>query len=304
MARVLITFKLPPGSHPVGAYKLVGGEYLPYPAAKTKISGEQITLEIVDNGPYDENPALGAITDPLIPVASNVPEFGRCVAASSHLSGKKTVYTGKYMSATCTTRSATATGKYEWSPGVTNGHFETSATGATFETTAKAKLTCATEHGSGLVTGAKTVGSLTLSFSGCQAAGQKCTTAGLEEGEIETSALEGALGIDSVKVTNGKESRKAGLDIYPVGDAGAFAEYACGGGPTQTLSGSVIAPVTTNKMFSTASVKYGQSKGHQKPEGFEAGAPDVLSNSLSQQVGLSYSATQSNAEPIEVNAVY
>jgi hypothetical protein len=225
------------------------------------------------------------------------------VTAPTHLSGKKTVYSGKYTAATCTTRSATATGKYEWSPGVTNGHFETSAASATFETATKSKLTCTAEHGSGLVTGAKAVGSVTLSFSGCQLAGQKCTTAGLEEGQIETTALEGSLGIESTKVANGKESRKAGLDLYPVGNVGAFAEYSCGGA-AQTLSGSVIAPVPTNKMFGTGAVKYGQSKGHQKPERFEGGASDVLSNSLSQQVGLSYSATQVNAEPIEVNAVY
>jgi phosphodiesterase/alkaline phosphatase D-like protein len=69
---ISVTFKLPPGSAPVTVYKLVEGEYIEYPASKTKISGEQITLEITDNGPWDEDPTAGVIRDPLVPVQSQV----------------------------------------------------------------------------------------------------------------------------------------------------------------------------------------------------------------------------------------
>ncbi|MHB8234710.1 MAG: choice-of-anchor U domain-containing protein, partial [Solirubrobacteraceae bacterium] len=91
-----VSFKLPAGSHPTGAYKLVGGEYLPYPQNKTKIEGEQITLELEDNGPFDEDNTVGTLRDPIVPVAAEVPEFGRCEKAPTAKVGKKTVSVGKY----------------------------------------------------------------------------------------------------------------------------------------------------------------------------------------------------------------
>lgn len=302
-----ITFKLPPGSHPTGAFKLVGGEYLPYPADKTKIDGDQITLEVLDNGIYDENPELGVVTDPVVPVAPEVPEFGRCQKAPSEKVGTKTVYLGKYTASSCLLRSATDTGKYEWYPGVVKGHFETNikpTTVAALETTTKAKVTCSGERSTGEVTGAKSVGSVVLSFTGCQSGGQECTTSGLPGGEVQTTTLEGVLGIEKVLIKLGKETRKAALDLYPVGKTGAFVEYTCTGSSPTVLSGSVIGPVPTNKMFTTAAVKDLQAKGKQKPERFEGGESDVLTNSLNQQVGLSLSAIQTNEEPFEINAAY
>ncbi len=68
-ATVDVSFKLPTGSRPTGAYKYVSGGYVLYPADKTKIDGEVITLEITDNGPYDENPTPGIVSDPVVFVA-------------------------------------------------------------------------------------------------------------------------------------------------------------------------------------------------------------------------------------------
>jgi hypothetical protein len=301
-----ITFKLPPGSHPTGAYKLVGGEYIPYPPEKTKIEGEQVTLELQDNGPYDEDGQVGTLKDPVVPVAADVPEFGRCVKAPTGVVGGKTISLGKYMGPTCVSRSATQTGKYEWHSGVLSPQFETNispTTIATLETPARAKVTCTGEHTSGEVTGAKTVGNVVLRLTGCESGGQKCST-GFTEGEIETNTLEGVLGLEKVTVKSGKETRKAGLDLYPVGKTGAFAEYTCTGGLPTTLSGSIIAPVPTNKMFTTAAVKDVQSKGRQKPERFVGGAQDVLRDGTNQFVGLGFAATQTNKEAFEINAVY
>jgi hypothetical protein len=302
-----ISFKLPPGSHPTGAYKLVGGEYLLYPPSKTKIEGEQITLELQDNGPYDEDGQIGTLKDPIVPVAANVPEFGRCQKAPTGVVGGKTISLGKYLTATCMSRSSSNTGKYEWNPGVMKPHFETNistATTATLETSTKAKVSCTGEHSAGEITGTKTVGSVVLRLTGCQSSGQKCSTSGLLEGEIETNTLEGVLGMEKVTVKSGKETRKAALDLYPVGKTGAFAEYQCTGGLPTTLSGSVIAPVPTDKMFMTAGVKDLQARGRQKPERFEGGEQDVLQNGSSQFVGLGLSATQTNEEAFEINAVY
>jgi hypothetical protein len=113
------------------------------------------------------------------------PEFGRCVQAPSEKSGKTTYYYGAYTSSTCLITSTTHTGKYEWEPGVFQNGFKTAikaATVATFETTSKVKVTCTGESSSGLITGLKKVGSVQITFTGCESAGKKCTTGGLAEG--------------------------------------------------------------------------------------------------------------------------
>ena len=69
-----VTLVLPSGSEPTEAYKSVGGQYEPYPAAKTKFHGNEITVELTDNElPWDEDLELGVITDPIIPVHAQVP---------------------------------------------------------------------------------------------------------------------------------------------------------------------------------------------------------------------------------------
>ncbi|HEV2981599.1 MAG TPA: IPT/TIG domain-containing protein [Solirubrobacteraceae bacterium] len=72
-ATIDVSFKLPAGSQPTGFYKRTAGGLDPYPASKTKVNGEEITLEITDNGPWDENPTLGAIQDPIVPVHQAAP---------------------------------------------------------------------------------------------------------------------------------------------------------------------------------------------------------------------------------------
>jgi hypothetical protein len=64
-----VTLLLPPGSAPTEVLKLVGGEFKPYPAGKTTINGDEVTLKLTDNeAPWDENPELGVILDPVVPV--------------------------------------------------------------------------------------------------------------------------------------------------------------------------------------------------------------------------------------------
>lgn len=64
-----VTLVLPPGSGPTAVYKSANGVYELYPASKTKISGNEITLELTDNElPWDENSEVGVIRDPVIPV--------------------------------------------------------------------------------------------------------------------------------------------------------------------------------------------------------------------------------------------
>ena len=67
---IKVVLVLPPGSQPTAIYRPVGGGvYEQYPADKTTLLGNLITLELTDNeSPWDENPEPGVIQDPVVPV--------------------------------------------------------------------------------------------------------------------------------------------------------------------------------------------------------------------------------------------
>jgi hypothetical protein len=238
--------------------------------------------------------------------APNPPEFGRCVKAASEKIGKTTYYYGGYTTGTCTVASATHTGKFEWEMGVVKGGFTTSLKLApvTLEAVNRTKLTCSGESGSGDITGRKTVGSVVLTFTGCESAGSKCTTSGQAEGEIASVGLEGTLGAITITEKEGKETIHPGLDLFPVGKVGALFAYTCAGGEPQTLSDSVIAPVTAGKMQTVSTLKFSQSAGLQKPEAFEESPTDVLRSGIGEQVGLSLNALLTTEEAVEINPAF
>jgi len=231
------------------------------------------------------------------------PEFGRCVKAYHIKEGTTTYYYGGFTTAGCTERSTTHTGKYEWEEGVANAAltFPLKTGPVALEATNRTKLTCTGESGTGDITGRKTVGEVVLTLTGCESSGQPCTTSGLAAGEMRTTSLEGELGVDSVTEVLGKEVKHIGVDLSPAGRSGPVLKYACGGGEGQTLSGSVIAPVVSNKMATTSALKFTQAAGLQKPESFEGGARDVLTNAIGEQQGLSLSSTLHTAEAVEIN---
>ncbi len=225
------------------------------------------------------------------------PEFGRCVAASSSKEGSKTVYHGGYTKSSCAEPSATDSGKYEWESGGAKAGFTTASSAVVkLETASKGLVTCKGESGSGDITSAKNVSGVAMTFTGCEAAGQKCSTTGRAAGELATAPLEGVLGWED------KASKKVALDLYPANHQGPFIEYSCGSTPA-TLSGSLLVPLKADKMASTEKLKYKASKGKQKPEGFEGAAPDVLENGLAEPVGVSATATLTYEEAVEINAV-
>lgn len=227
------------------------------------------------------------------------PEFGRCVKIGGG---------GEFTTASCQVESPSATGAYEWVPGVGVGGFTTTIKAGTFvklETaTSKEKVTCTGENGSGEVTGAKTVGNVTISFTGCESLGGKCTTPGAAEGELQSATLEGTLGVEKITEKAGKETLHAALALYPLERSGPFLEYTCDTtSGLAVIDGSLISPVVGGKTTKTTTFKLVASGGRQKPESFEGGLREVLTNSLSEQVGISLSATQANEEAVEVNTV-
>jgi hypothetical protein len=172
---------------------------------------------------------------------------------------------------------------------------------ATLESTGKAKVTCTGASGSGLITALKKVGSVDITLTGCESGGQKCTTSGLAEGELQTSFLEGVIGVEKIAVVNGKEVKHIALALFPVGRTGPVLQYTCTGGELMTLGGGILVPVTSGKMLTSSTVKYAATGGKQKPEFFKGEEPEVLTNGFGEQVGLSLNLTETTEEAIEIN---
>ncbi len=216
------------------------------------------------------------------------PDFGRCV---------KMPFDGGFTTSNCTVASPTHTGDYEWRVGAEKAGFTTTGGTVKLETSSKARVTCTTENAVGEITGFATVGAVVMTFGGCESEGANCTTGGQGEGVLQSKTLEGALGWQQ------KAAQEVALDIYPAGHTGPFMEYSCVGRPA-VLTGSVLVPVTADKMMRTPKLKYKANEGKQKPEAFEGASADVLENSLEERVGLTFTATQTNEEPVEINTAF
>ncbi len=237
------------------------------------------------------------------------PEYGRCVKVTSEKVGAKTVYHGGFTAATCLVKSGTNTGQYEWEPGVLKAHFTTKMkelTKVILQTVTGSRVTCTGETGTGEYTGLKTVGGVVLTLTGCELASPKatCASAGGAPGEIVTKQLAGALGVDTLGKTAAQN--KIGLDLFPVGKTGPLMEFSCAG-TAVSVQGSVIVPVTANKMELAGTLKASATTGKQKPENFVGEPKDILEESLNGggfgQTGLTLTTTQTNEEAVEVNPV-
>jgi hypothetical protein len=230
--------------------------------------------------------------------SAQAPEFGRCVKVAKG--------TGKFGMASCTGEKA---GSYEWVPGLgASSKFTTASKVGTFvtltETVGGTKITCHGQTATGEYTGAKTVGQVLLRFTGCESSGGKANSPGEPEGVVVSKSLQGSLGI--VKSGETSKQNKVGLDLLPEAPAGPVTEFSVGG-IALVVRGSVIVPVTANKMQLTATLKFAQAKGKQKPERFQGEAKDVLEESVNgsafEQAGLAFESTQTNEEAIEINSV-
>lgn len=235
-------------------------------------------------------------SDRVFNTLSNAPEFGTCVKVSSG--------TGRYENNGCTKLGGVR--RYEWHPGVARAHFTVTLAAGTvaFEALGRSLVTCKTATGTGEYSGRKTLGGVTLTFTGCEQLGQKCTSILRAEGEIVTSPLEGVLGIDHLGST--PASNRIGLELVPAGMATVFAAFGCDM-TSVTLQGGVIAPVTANRMLAAAPLRYSASKGKQNPERFIGGPAAILQAAFGEgafeALGLTAAMTLTNEEGVEVNPV-
>jgi hypothetical protein len=269
------------------------------PISTERAGPQTVTRTAIDNAGHE------ATRSCTTQVRESPPEYGRCTKLSGEVEGGKTVYHGRFGATTCLAEISPPTGKYEWLSGAVRTGFKTTllSTTASLESANGTRVNCTGESSSGTITSAKTVGNVVIKLTGCGLGGvseARCTTPGRPEGEIQTKKLEGVLGIERIV----KEKPHAGLDLYPPGKTGAFAEYACGLKAPVMLTGSVIAQMPTDKVFSAGKFKYAAARGRQKPESFLSGERQVLTNNNGEQVGLAYSASQVNEEPLEINAYF
>jgi hypothetical protein len=238
--------------------------------------------------------------------SASPPEFGRCLKAEK----VGTTYKGEFENATCTKKSASKTGKFEWHPGaVKTGQTTVNTTGGMLETVGKLGVHCASETSTGEYSGPKEVTNIVVKFKTCQTGGFTCTSPGHEVGELETRPLEGI--VEFAK--GGKSTLKTVFDLFPVGKTGLFIEFACTNIAAVKVEGSILVPILSDKMMLEGELKYIAKAGRQKPEEYESETGTIVKDVLFtefvgkgkefEQSGQTITTKLKNEEKLELNAV-
>jgi hypothetical protein len=227
------------------------------------------------------------------------PDYGKCTKVAKGA--------GKMSNATCTAEKVG--GSYEWEALKSPVAFATTmpaGTFATLETVRKEKVVCTGgETGTGNFLNGKEV-EITTTLRGCDNGKVKCSTVGQGTGTVAMSPLQGELGVEKRGAT--ASGNKLASNLYAQGNRGGqIVDISCGGFFVK-VQGTVLFPVTANKMLATTTVKVTATKGRQKPEKFEGGPKEVLEASFGgwpfEQTGLTVTRTQTNSEPVEANTVF
>jgi hypothetical protein len=232
------------------------------------------------------------------PAFATAPEFGRCLAKTG----------GKFSDAGCT-KPVGSGGKFEWNPGPgpkPNFHSKIKElTSATLETVGGTKITCKQEESPGVFKNAKEVGGVVAKFNECKVSTIPCNSAGAAAEEIVTSPLGGVLGVEKVS-TEGPVKNKLAVELHS--EAGNIAEFNCGGLPV-VVKGSVLHPVSSNKMLIKATEKFAATKGEQKPSMFAGEKDDshILESNTNggpfEEAGQTITAIATYEEKIEASTV-
>jgi hypothetical protein len=219
---------------------------------------------------------------------------------------------GRFSSGTCTTLGGEK--KYEWYPAFGSNpllktHFTIKikeGTEAILQAVGGRIVTCKGESGAGQYTGNKTVGNVTLAFTGCHlGALGSCQSAAAGEGEVLTTTLDGELGVVKTS-TESAAKYVVGTDLKPASGE-VFMAFTCAGTGVR-VTGSLIGEAKRNSMTTFGTLKFLQSKGTQKPTRFVGGEEDDLLSAFGagtpEHSGLTLSAIQGDEEKVEVNTVY
>lgn len=236
-----------------------------------------------------------------------IPEVGRCVKVPSEKIGKVTFYRGLYVDPGCVREFPevpSTVGKYEWHAGAVATQFSGSAKGATLETVGKRKISCLESTNSGEFTGLRTA-TIGIVFTGCKLVSSKepCQSSGAAPGEVKAPGLQGELGFIKDLTVGGVFTVSVGYDFK---HEPTLISGACGG-ESVAVSGSVIAPVTIDKMATSNGLKFKALAGKQAPESFEEAPKDILSaafgGSSAEQAGLTTAEKINFGEKLEIKAI-
>jgi hypothetical protein len=184
---------------------------------------------------------------------------------------------GEYTDSTCATKSSKPKkGKFEKPCGALSCAGLKSSTGEAVLEGGPAAVKCTASTGEGEITGVKTDREV-VKFTGCEAAGQKCTSlrGATKEGEIVTNVLETTLidgpsepGQKGEKGLSGLEPKEDEVWLQFANVAGAFApylaEFGCTGVAFIRVSGSVSGITTPlDVMGTTSTQELGKGKAEQ-----------------------------------------
>jgi hypothetical protein len=237
------------------------------------------------------------------------PEYGRCLKAEKNA---KKEYNGSFSDSKCTKEVPVSErakkGKYVWLPGAANHKFTTSGGVGVLTTIHGSQVECKTESSTGefKVGNNKEEQGVVVTFTGCKAVGQPCTSPKMKSGELVTNELEGIVGWEN------KASKKTDLELYPAKSVAShfFIEFECTGFLVK-VRGKVLVPIKNDKMTETETLKFIATKGRQKPEKWEESSePAILESSFSnfheaefEQAGQTITSTVKGEEKLELNAV-
>jgi hypothetical protein len=193
--------------------------------------------------------------------AAELPEYVSC---------QKVAKTGKYENNTCTEASAGGKGKFELSKGFgKSAAFASKAGKSRLESVEVPEaMECRTTKLAGELTGSKAEKNILVTFTGCEAAGSKCTSAGADAGTIVTNLLRGELGYISGK---GTKTPVVGV-LLAQQEATYSSEFSCEGVAVR-IHGPLIAEVTgdINAISAKSTYAFRQSGGLPQYTSFEGG---------------------------------
>jgi hypothetical protein len=275
--------------------RFLGAPELVLDCARDKEPGAPCVIDTLESVTWKEPAEIRTEVAPAPP--SGPPDLGRCRKVPSK--------SGGYANASCT--KAQAGGSFEWTPGAAPGAHVTTAGGRmTLETVKKSKVVCTAQSSTGEYSGTNELAHVVLTLTGCEMSGLPCASAEAKQGEIISADLEGQLGIERRGASRLKDRIALDLAATDQEVGGMLMVFRCGGFSV-AVRGSVLAPVATNKMLASTTLKYAASKAKQKPEQFEGGPRDVLEISLGgsafEPAGETLTTVQTSEEPIEVNTV-
>lgn len=238
------------------------------------------------------------------------PEWGRCISVGGGNGGN-------FRAAGCQSEEASGEDPravFEWFPGF-EGSRPLTKLGLTFvaskgwklETPEGTKFSCASAGGAGEITGPTTMGFASIALSGCTSKLGKTTASchgpSLAEGEVQTAALDGQMGITEL---NPKTTTKdqAGVELSAAGET--IAEFSCGGTPVMLRGPVILDMKKPNKRTEKVSWKAAASKGVQKfPTSFWEQAPVGLEVKIGEgayePIALTIKATGATEEALIFN---